>query len=285
MPELPEVELAAVWLRSSLVGRSLEDVADHTPPNRANADVAALVAARPRMLSAVRRHGKQLALDFDTGHTLLLHLGMTGRFAHRPSGDVPAHVRFSMRASKGPWVDFVDVRRFGRFTWLPTPDAATHPAWASLGPDALEAAPADWCSALSRRGPVKTALLDQARLAGIGNIYANEGLFLAGIDPRRQAASLTTGEVEQLASAIVATMRGTLSREAGVAMRYLSEGHVENPFAVYGRAGEPCPRCGAPVQRIIQAGRSTFLCPPCQPPEPAAAGPQRATSRTGSRGP
>lgn len=287
MPELPEVELAARFLRDTLIGRRLAS-AQATEPGRKPAldAVARFVGAT---LQAVRRKGKQLALDFDDGFTFLLHLGMTGRFEPWSAPDpLPTHARFVLVPDDGPGVVFCDLRRFGRFRIVPTAEADRASEWAGLGPDALEASLEAWTRALARRGIVKVVLLDQRRLAGVGNIYAGEGLWGAGIHPATPADRLDAAQVAALREAVVGAMQETLRREAGVPMRYLNESAMENPFQVYDRGGSPCPRCGQTIERITQAGRSTWFCPRCQPPSqpplPAATR-RRATSRPGSRGP
>jgi formamidopyrimidine-DNA glycosylase len=264
MPELPEVELAAAYVRVRLVGVDGLQCTVAEPGRDASLD--ALAAMPARRLERVRRHGKQLALDFGSEDTLLLHLGMTGRFGPPIGGvDPPPHTRFTLGAPSVEPVHFIDPRRFARFALCRSADAAGHPAFAALGPDALEAEDDDWCRALASAGPVKPALLDQHRLAGVGNIYACEGLWAAGIHPLRRGGSLMPAEVARLRLEIQAAMRETLRRDADTPMRYVNEGEVENPFAIYGREGSPCARCGAPIERFKQAGRSTWMCPRCQP--------------------
>lgn len=288
MPELPEVELAARFLRASLLGRIVEsvDVWD-AGPEKASRYLPARVATGRRCVDVLRR-GKQLALRLEGegtmagGVVLRVHLGMTGRFLE---GRDDARVRFTFTLSHGSLVSFADVRRFARLDVVPG-DADDAVVFAGLGVDALQARPSDWHVALAGRSlPVKPALLEQDRLAGVGNIYACEGLFLAGLDPTRAAGDLDTSEVDRLRAGIVETMDETLRRESEGIARYVNEGAVANPFLVYGREGEPCPRCTTPILRFRQAGRSTWACPTCQhlrlvPPHPRER--RKATSRTGS---
>jgi formamidopyrimidine-DNA glycosylase len=271
MPELPEVELAAAYVRARLVG--VDGLVCALAEARRDAALDALVATRTQRLDGVRRHGKQLALDFDSGHTLLLHLGMTGRFGPPDSGtSPPPHTRFTLATPDAEPVHFIDPRRFARFVFCSRDDAEKHPAWTALGPDALAAGDDDWCVALTSAGPIKPALLDQHRIAGVGNIYACEGLWAAGIHPQRRGADLSPDEIGRLRQAIQAAMRETLRRDADTPMRYLNEGEVENPFAIYARERSPCPRCGASIERIKQTGRSTWMCPSCQPAPRDASG-------------
>ncbi len=276
MPELPEVELAAAYLRAALGGRRIDRVELETPARMATLDP--LRGVEGLVLADVRRHGKQLALDFESGLTFLLHLGMTGRFAPPIEGEVPAHTRFVLWPEGDLGVAFVDPRRFARFSFCRTSESAHHPAWRRLGPDALAAGVEAWCAALRGNGSVKSVLLDQHRLAGIGNIYACEGLWAACLDPQATADRLTPDDLARLRAAIQAAMHETLRRDAGSNMRYLSEGNVSNPFRIYGREGEPCPSCGRPILRITQAGRSTWYCAACQPVQTPVA--DLATRRT-----
>lgn len=271
MPELPEVELAAAYVRARLVGVEGLACVVHEPGRDATLD--AFVRTTPTSLLRVRRHGKQLAFDFGSGHTLLLHLGMTGRFGP-PSNESHhhPHARFTLHAPGSEAVQFIDPRRFARYTLCSSDAAETHRSWSALGPDALAAGDADWWGALQTPAPVKPTLLDQHRLAGVGNIYACEGLWAAGIHPLRRASTLSPAETSNLRRAIQAAMRETLRRDADTPMRYLNEGAVENPFSVYGREDSPCPRCAGPIERFKQAGRSTWTCPRCQPAPVAAAG-------------
>jgi formamidopyrimidine-DNA glycosylase len=261
MPELPEVEIAARHLRAALVDRG--PIRMLVPEPGQNGLLDAFAAGTPGALLSVRRHGKQLALDFEDGGTFRLHLGMTGRFEALNRGDEwPRHARFIWAYEGEPRLAFVDPRRFARFGHR----RGGHPSddFAGLGPDALDSTLGEWCLALDRPLPVKPALLEQSRLAGVGNIYACEGLHGAGVDPRRPAHSLSRDTVEILRLAVQRAMRATLEREADAPMRYLNEGGVPNPFRIYGREGEACAACGAAIDRFKQAGRSTWWCPACQ---------------------
>lgn len=212
-------------------------------------------ALRGRSVERVERRGKQLVLWLDDGRALLLHLGMTGRVA----GDGPrARLRFELPTKV---VSLEDTRRLGRVSLVDAAEAAR--ALDALGPDAMEASPAVLADRLATaKAPIKQALLDQARIAGVGNIYAAEGLFRAGVDPRTPTRHLTRPVLLRVLREVRAVMRKSLT---ATDTAYLSEG-AENTFLVYGRAGAPCPRCHTVIQRLAQAGRSTFYCPKCQPP-------------------
>jgi formamidopyrimidine-DNA glycosylase len=272
MPELPEVELAARSLRRWAGDRTL--VAVEAEPTRVlrpagPAALRPLVGAR---LGEVRRIGKNLLLGFEGARGPVgawSHLGMTGKWLRRAPGEPPPrHSRLRLRLDDGATLHYVDQRLFGRFRMVPHARFDEVPELAALGPDPLEQGIdgrrlADMLARTSR--PVKVALLDQALLPGVGNIYACEALFRARIDPRRPARSLARAEVDRLARAVLASMRASLRQleQRRGDVTYVEEG-APNPFAVYDRAGERCPRCGrAKIERVALGGRGTFFCPRC----------------------
>lgn len=269
MPELPEVEFAARRLRRWALGRRIVDVgAEAARPLRDITPHALKAGAVGRQVAAVRRQGKQLFIDLDDGQVLWVHLGMTGKFLHRPAAAEPrAGRRAWFLLDDGQRLDFLDSRRFGRLRLLPRAAVAAHPEAARLGPDALalSADPVAFGARLvGTRRAVKVALMDQAVMAGVGNIYASEALFLAGLAPTRPASGLSPAEQARLAAGMQRTMSESLAREQDDEIHYLQEVQAQNPFLVYGRAGEPCPTCQAPIERFMLAQRATFWCPACQ---------------------
>jgi len=289
MPELPEVEIAARNLRSWAEGRRIER-AEADPrgrrlfrPGTGRAFAAALSGAR---LSRVERRGKQLLVTLATPAGplgLLSHLGMTGKWVRRePGADPPSHSRARLHLDDGAVLHYRDPRLFGRLRLVPGARFETVPEVAALGPDPLQDGvdPGRLAVALARtRRPVKVAMLDQRLLPGVGNIQASEALFRARIDPRRRASALSRPEVRRLAAAVVASVREAISREEGAEITYVEESGAENPFRVYGRAGEPCPRCRRAIRRIVQAQRSTFFCPRCQGARSLDSAPKVRSSR------
>ncbi len=268
MPELPEVEFCARRLREWTTGRRIVDAqAQAGPPLRDLTPEAFAVGLRDRRIDGVERLGKQLFVRLDGDATLLVHLGMTGKFVreHRDAAD-RAGERARLALDDGRSLRFVDPRRFGRLRLLATPDVPLHPEIASLGEDALAvcARPGGLAAILRGRRPIKVALMDQSVLAGVGNIYASEALFAAGISPDAPAGSLTPDRADALALHLRACMLESLEREKDSEIAYLHEGGAENPFRIYGRKGEPCPACGDPVRRVEHAGRGTYFCPRCQ---------------------
>ncbi|HTP50844.1 MAG TPA: bifunctional DNA-formamidopyrimidine glycosylase/DNA-(apurinic or apyrimidinic site) lyase [Anaeromyxobacteraceae bacterium] len=273
MPELPEVEIAARNLRRWGAGKRVAHVeADPRArrifrPGTSRAFAAAVTGAR---LRAVERRGKHLLVTLEAGGPVgfLSHLGMSGKWLRRAPGEKPPpHSRARLHLGDGTVLHYSDPRLFGRLRVVPGARFDEVPEVALLGPDPLREGidPARLARLLSRsRRAVKSAMLDQKVLPGVGNIHASEALFLARIDPRRRAGSLSRAEWGRLARAVLASMRRTLREEDGPEVTYLEEAGATNPFRVYGREGERCPRCGDVLLRIVQGQRSTFYCRRCQ---------------------
>jgi formamidopyrimidine-DNA glycosylase len=231
-----------------------------------------LRALRGRRLERAWRHGKYLLLGFgDT--TLLSHLGMSGCWLFgecEPPARQP-HVLARIGFADGTWLWYRDPRRFGQLRIVPTGRVHLDASIAILGPDPL-AVPPDGAAlaALARglRASIKSFLLDQRRLAGIGNIYASEILFRAAVDPRRPAGRLTRGEWDRLTAEVPAVLGEAAARMGTTLSTYRTPwnepGLYGDQLLVYDRAGEPCRRCGAGIRRIVLGGRSTYFCPACQ---------------------
>ena len=258
MPELPEVEYAARVLREAVVGRSLHNVRVLHPSQRRllpSRDAARLRGAR---VESVQRRGKHQMIALSTGDTLVVHFRMTGDWdIGRVRSAMPAYARVVFELDGGVRVSLVDPRALSTVTL----HRHGFPALPSLGPDAADPGVSvdAFRDALSRRRvAIKVALLDQRVLAGVGNIYAAEALWLAKINPRVPASSLTRARQARLLDAIRAVL-ATAQRLAG---RYRDDG--VGRFEVYDREGLACTRCGRAIRRITQAGRSTYLCPHCQ---------------------
>jgi len=257
MPELPEVEAAMETLRRRAKGRTIAGLELLHPALERRITPAqrrALVGAR---VSRVERRGKHQLLHLEDGRILHVHFRMNGDWAHGRQGEeLPKFARAVVNFGDGTRLILVDSRMLGTMD--------VHPANTELdlglGPDAADAAwtAAQLGAALARkRGPIKPVLLDQRVVAGLGNIYAAESLWRARISPFTAASALTTAQVAALRKAIAAV----LLRATG--SRYTDDDTVN--LDVYDREGLPCRRCGTPVERVVQAGRSTFFCPTCQP--------------------
>ena len=267
MPELPEVEIWRRRLAEGLEGHGVLSVRALPGAPLVDVDPSALHASSVgRRCERIERHGKQLRMVF-TGSPVewRVQLGMTGRFDFVP-GESP-NVRFERirwLLDSGRAVVYADARRIGRVSLHPLGTG-----FPGLGPDALALSLANAWSARFEdcTRAVKTALLDQARVAGVGNIYACEGLHTARVHPELPANSLSLDTWANLSTAIRTAMQRTLEREGEAEVRYLSSRETrENPFRIYGRHGLPCPDCGQAIERIVQGGRSTWLCGRCQVP-------------------
>ncbi len=275
MPELPEVEIAGRNLRRWARGRRIEAV--RTDPRaarifRPGSRAAFARALAGATLAAVDRRGKHLLVTL-TGPDgrpvgLWSHLGMTGKWVVRAGPDpAPPHARVRLDLDDGRALHYLDPRLFGRQRIVPGAAFDALSELSALGPDPVHDGidPVRLGERLrATRRPVKVALLDQAVLAGVGNIHASESLFAARIDPRRRGGSLDEAEVRRLARAIAASLRRGIESQDGPEIAYVEEGGP-NPFRVYARDGERCPRCRRErIRRAVQAQRSTFFCPRCQ---------------------
>ncbi|MFN8586305.1 MAG: bifunctional DNA-formamidopyrimidine glycosylase/DNA-(apurinic or apyrimidinic site) lyase [Candidatus Eisenbacteria bacterium] len=280
MPELPEVETVRRMLAAHVPGLRIEAAAASRHRLRGDA-LAPLVRQLPgRVFGAPRRTGKFLFLDLDDGRTLLSHLGMSGRWLFAHPGETtldPAlqHVHLKLDFASGARLWYQDIRRFGMLRLVPLERLAQDPSVRLLGPDPLAEPPSAESLREAARGSkvaVKVFLLDQRKLAGIGNIYASEILFRAQVDPRRRAGALALADWARIAPEIVAVLSDAVARMGTTFSTYRTiwnePGQYGDQLLVYDRGGAPCRRCGAPVKRFVQGGRATFWCPGCQRPGP-----------------
>jgi len=270
MPELPEVEIHARNLRRWLTGRRIERFELLDPLLTEDAGTVPLRHALPgRAVQAVRRLAKYLLIDLDGGHTLVAHLRMTGRFVRDTyvTGPPERMTRLSLYLDNGERVRFEDRRRFGRVWAAPTEAVGALPELRELGPDALlapvSAERLREITAASRRS-IKTLLMDQRVLGGIGNICAAEILYRAGIAPDRPAKELTDAEVATIAGETVPFLEWAIEVQGRRELIYIGEKGSENVFTIYRRAGTECGRCGSDIVRTVVGGRGTYHCPGCQ---------------------
>jgi formamidopyrimidine-DNA glycosylase len=272
MPELPEVETVRASLEPRLVGRRFDDVeildSRLTRPAEPAEVAAELIGER---VEAVDRRGKYLILRFESGLVLLIHLRMTGSLVHSHNG-IPAetHVRAVVRLDDGSDVVYRDVRRFGTWLVLRADELEAYLA-ARLGREPLEqtfSARELGERLAGRKLPLKAALLDQRTLAGVGNIYADEALWRARLDPARPAGEVDRREVAALHRGLRRALEAGIARQGATLRDYRtpdgSAGAMQYEFKVYGRGGEPCPRCGTPIAKTRLGGRGTWFCPACQ---------------------
>jgi len=271
MPELPEVETIVRGLRPQLQERTITALRYDWPRTLHTPDApifAARIVGQP--VRAVTRRGKYVVLTLSPD-TLLIHLRMTGRLYVVPAeaqAEADRWLRAAFALDDGRELRFSDVRKFGRCYLLDDPAQVL----GRLGPEPLD--PRFTVEAFrrqldGRRGRLKPTRLDQRVIAGVGNIYADEALFHAQLHPLRRVDTLNAGEIARLHAALQHVLRQGVAREGASVDWYRkadgSRGSAQETLAVYGRAGQPCPRCGQPVERIVVAQRGTHLCPRCQP--------------------
>lgn len=274
MPELPEVETVRRAIAPVLEGARLEHV-EIRDERLVRPFDPAIVAAElvGERVADVGRRGKYLIVGFDSGRSLLVHLRMTGslRCAERGALADDPHTRAVLRLDNGSDIAYRDVRRFG--TWELFEHGELRPYLAArLGPEPLGRLSAAQLGKRleGRRAPLKSALLDQRTIAGLGNIYVDEALWISLLHPLRVAGSLDTAELGRLHRAIRRVLRKGIERQGSTLRDYAqpdgSYGSMQDEFRAYGRGGEPCDRCGAPLIRIVVSGRTTTYCPDCQTP-------------------
>jgi formamidopyrimidine-DNA glycosylase len=298
MPELPEVETVMRGLRAVLEGRRITRAETTRPDLRWPFPEGLSRRVTGATVTGFRRRGKYMLARLSTGESMLIHLGMSGRMVARPiegprvpwmgptgrfsdarghNGPPEAHEHMILETDDGQRVGFVDPRRFGCIDLMPTDAEEAHRLLAGLGPEPLEDGftAAGLSAALAGKAtPIKAALLDQGIVAGLGNIYVAEALFRAGISPRRLAHTVAGKRAARLVPAIRAVLEEAIGAGGSSLRDYVRAdgelGRFQDRFAVYDREGQPCPLCPGPeagcpgVQRMVQAGRSTFWCPRTQ---------------------
>jgi formamidopyrimidine-DNA glycosylase len=277
VPELPEVETIRRDLLPLLRGRAFTHVwvspeAPRLVQAPSSTDFARLLPGR--RVEDISRRGKFLVFHLSGGLHLIVHLRMTGALLHRPAAAPPdRYVRAVFSLDDGSELRFSDLRKFGAL-WL-VPDVS--PVLGRLGPEPLDGSltPSLLREVTARRrAPIKSVLLDQRALAGLGNIYADEALFAAGLHPQRPASSLSDAEVKRLHEAIGRVLRAALDDRGASFSDYVDasgrEGRHQFRVQVFRRTGQPCYVCGGDIARVKVAGRSSHFCPRCQPLEPGA---------------
>lgn len=290
MPELPEVEVTRQRLAGHLVGRTVERVVT-TRPSYFFLTAPKQLERRllGRTVTALGRHGKYLLVELDDESRVLLHLGMTGQlFTHEAKSprllrktartaldpeaqpsfqpDEHTHLRVGF-VDRGSDLFFRDVRKFGKVRWLSR--GQSDPRLDKLGPDALFADPQRlFEKGRQRKTPIKSLLLDQSVLAGVGNIYADEALFVAGIRPTRACARIPRAGYEAIAAAVRRVLSRSVEAGGSTISDYVlpdgSDGGFQHEHHVYARTALPCNACGTPVVRVVIATRSSHYCPRCQ---------------------
>jgi len=278
MPELPEVETVMRGLQQRLEGRTIVRATAHRPDLRWPLPEGLEQRLTGARITSFRRRAKYILMRLDSGDSVLLHLGMSGRIVlspARPNMPTP-HEHLVLETDDGWRMGFVDPRRFGSVDLVPTAQEDAHKLLAELGPEPLDGAftPARLTAALmGKRTPIKAALLDQKVVAGLGNIYVCEALFRSRLSPLRLAYTIPGTRAARLVPAIKETLQEAIAAGGSSLRDYVQPdgelGYFQNAWKVYGREAEACERCpGRPacpgIRRVTQSARSTFYCPRSQ---------------------
>jgi len=278
MPELPEVETVVRDLRPMLCGQRIDRIQTGRARLRRPWQKRWEKLLVGRRFNAVRRRGKWIILDLDESGHILVHLGMTGQLtiasARSPRLN-HTHVLMTLEGGDAQ-LRYRDVRRFGSVEFWPISQAIDDLLAEKLGPEPWEL-PSDWHQAISKSARcLKAILLDQRVVAGVGNIYADESLFEAGLSPEQLGVHTRPADAARLREAIICVLERAIAARGATIRDYVGgsglQGGYQNEFQVYGRTGQPCPRCTRPIESLRLAGRSTHYCPACQPVRVRASG-------------
>jgi formamidopyrimidine-DNA glycosylase len=273
VPELPEVETIASDLRPLVVGRTIAAVDLRFPSIVRHPEPEAFARDLPgHEVLALERRGKYMLLRLDSGAVLVVHLGMTGQLLHKlPEDPTRPHTHVVLALDNGTELRYSDPRRFGRLLLGREEELVAARKLPRLGPEPLDPAftPRELQRRLSgRRAPLKMLLLDQSILAGIGNIYADEACYRAGIRPDRPAGRISRRRVTRLHAALRESLLMGIANRGSSVDDYVdifgAKGRQQEELQVYGRGGRPCPSCGAPLTLVRLGGRATVFCRRCQ---------------------
>lgn len=272
MPELPEVETVRRGLDNALRGAVIKNVQLRRKDLRSAFPKGFASALTGRTIRSVERRAKYLLFRLDSEAVVIAHLGMTGRFliSFTKPKSFSAHDHLVIRLADGRTLIFNDARRFGLMTLASAAQIKKHPLLVRLGPEPFshEFSSVYLKDKLStRHSAIKPALMDQQLVVGVGNIYASEALFQAGISPKRRASHVAP-KAARLVKAIHKVLQAAIASGGSSLRDFVSvsgeEGYFQHTFYVYGRAGKPCLKCHTPIRTLRQSGRSTFFCPKCQ---------------------
>lgn len=271
MPELPEVETTRRGIEPHLLGNFVREVIVRRRDLR-QAIPPSIAEIEKRTIQAVTRRAKYIIIHFADHHHVIIHLGMSGslRIAD-PATEFRTHDHIAFTLSSGKQLRYHDPRRFGIVTHVVADDPLTHPLFAHLGPEPLEEdfqATDLRLSFQSLKRPIKLAIMDNAIVVGVGNIYASESLFHAGIRPTTPACEISLPRLRTLVDCIQNVLRRSIEQGGTTLRDFLREngepGYFRQELFVYEREGQPCRRCDTPIKKIIQGQRSTYFCPTCQ---------------------
>lgn len=261
MPELPEVETVVRSIAPRVIDKTIEHAVLSSSRVTRGGLAETAKALRNRRIQGVRRRGKQIFFDLDCG-VLYVHLGMTGKLLWNGARTPYTRAEFSLDTGK---LLYDDIRQFGRVEYF----AELPKAFQAVGPDALTVSFAEFYSRLkTHRTAIKPLLLNQSFISGVGNIYADEALFAGGIHPRAKSHRLSQARVGNLYQNLIEILQLAIRHRGSSISDYVDAsgdaGEYQHQHNVYGRAGEPCPRCGTPIKRIVLGQRGTHYCPRCQ---------------------
>lgn len=279
MPELPEVETIKLGFQKYVVGKTIEGV-EVRLPKIISGNTKDIIGAK---VIDVRRFGKGLVVDLDNGYSVAAHIKLTGQFVYRDSQtsrvklspkvgkEIPnkfTHVIF--RLDKRAFLYYNDIRQFGWIKIIKTSEVSSLPFFRDLGPEPLNNLTMKQFNNIvsSSNSLIKPVLMDQKKMSGVGNIYANDALFEAKIDPRRKAKKLENQEIKKLYNSILKVLKKGLEQGGATELNFVNvlgqEGGYQNYFLVYGREKEPCKVCKSPIKKIRLGGRGTYFCEKCQ---------------------
>jgi len=267
MPELPEVETVRRGLEPVLSGQIIQSVTLNRPNLRYPFDDKMCEWLEDSKCLGLRRRGKYILMDMDCGQSLIIHLGMSGSFTIN-SADFKKHDHVIFETNNGDVIAYNDPRRFGFMVFVETGKESDYKSFASMGVEPLGNefhGDALRDKLKTKKSPIKVALLDQSVVAGVGNIYACEALYMAGISPLKLSKKITKKQADDLAQSIRDVLNAAIE-SGGSSLRDHRQtdgtmGYFQHSFNVYDRAGEKCPETGGEIKRIVQGGRSTFYCP------------------------
>lgn len=280
MPELPEVETIRLGLQKYLVGHTIEDI-DVRLPKMVSGEMQRCIGSE---VQSIRRFGKALVIDLDNDYSIAIHVKMTGQLIYQGAKvqkgtkvsekvgktlpNNATHVIFNL--DNNAILYYNDIRQLGWIKIVKTDEVSSLPFFKDLGPEPLSNLTIKQFNNIvkSAKSPIKPLLMDQKKIAGVGNIYANEALYLAKIHPKRTALSLSDDEIKKLFSAIEKVLKLGLERGGSSEWQYVNalgeEGSYQKIFKIYGQVGKACKNCGTKIEKITLGGRGTFFCPACQ---------------------
>jgi len=299
MPELPEVETIRLGLQRYIVGKTIQAV-EVRLPKIVSGETKNIIGGK---VINVKRFGKGLVIDLDNGYSLAIHIKLTGQLIYQDEkvskvskvakekigGQLPnkwTHVIFKLKSQKSKvkstsknskvkngqnaYLYYNDLRQFGWIKIVRTSDVPMLPFFKELGPEPFKDLNLEKFREIASKSnlSIKVMLMDQKKMGGVGNIYANDALFEARIDPRRKAKSLSATETEKLYNSILKVLKLGLEKHGATEINFVNvlgeEGRYQNYFLVYGRKGEPCKKCSSEIKKIKLGGRGTYFCPHCQ---------------------